>query len=276
MPLIGVPSLDGRACISFPSLDGRGLRGGCLCRLTNRHLPADGKQAHRLTTSHLVKGNPTMAEPQGCLPAFLQKLLGVDDQNKKGELPYALRDDWLSAAELSFLGVLRVVTQDRFVACPKVGLQDIFFAKSGSNSQAYRNKINRKHVDFLLCDATSYKPVMGVELDDSSHGRKDRAERDRFVDQVFAVAGLPLLRVPAARSYSTDVIGKAISDRLSGFRPAAVATARPPEPRSSIATPTCPKCSTPMVLRTAKRGTTKGDQFYGCANYPKCHEVASA
>lgn len=217
-----------------------------------------------------------MAEPQGCLPAFLQKLLGVEDQNNKGELPYALRDDWLSPAELSFLGVLRRVTQDRFVICPKVGLQDIFFAKSGSNSQAFRNKIDRKHVDFLLVDAVTYKPVMGVELDDSSHGRKDRVERDRFVDQVFAVAGLRLLRVPAARTYSADVLSKTIGDRLSGFRPAAVAAARPPEPRSSMAAPTCPKCSVPMVLRTAKRGTTKGDQFYGCQNYPKCHEVAPA
>jgi len=216
-----------------------------------------------------------MAEPQGCLPAFLQKLLGVDDPNKTGGLPYAVRDDWLSAAELSFLGVLKLVTQDRFVVCPKVGLQDIFFVTSGKDGQAHRNRIDRKHVDFLLCDATTFKPVMGVELDDASHGRKDRVERDRFVDQVFAVAALPLLRVPAGRSYSPDVLSKTIGEKLVRFRPI-VAPAQAPKPSSSIATPTCPKCSTPMVLRTATRGTTKGDQFYGCANYPKCHEVAPA
>jgi restriction system protein len=34
--------------------------------------------------------------------------------------------------------------------------------------------------------------------------------------------------------------------------------------------PTCPKCRTPMVLRTAKQGSRKGASFWGCAQYPKC------
>jgi hypothetical protein len=46
------------------------------------------------------------------------------------------------------------------------------------------------------------KPRCGVELDDSSHARPDRQERDVFVDEVFEVAGLPLLRVPAKSAYS--------------------------------------------------------------------------
>ena len=32
----------------------------------------------------------------------------------------------------------------------------------------------------------------------------------------------------------------------------------------------CPKCGKPMVLRTAKRGTNAGNQFWGCSTYPKC------
>jgi restriction system protein len=35
-------------------------------------------------------------------------------------------------------------------------------------------------------------------------------------------------------------------------------------------TPTCPSCSTPMVLREARRGTSAGQKFWGCVNYPKC------
>jgi len=32
----------------------------------------------------------------------------------------------------------------------------------------------------------------------------------------------------------------------------------------------CPKCGESLVIRTAKRGTNAGMQFYGCIAYPKC------
>src|SRR5436190_5969878 len=35
-------------------------------------------------------------------------------------------------------------------------------------------------------------------------------------------------------------------------------------------TPMCPSCSTPMVLREARRGMYAGQKFWGCVNYPKC------
>ncbi len=33
---------------------------------------------------------------------------------------------------------------------------------------------------------------------------------------------------------------------------------------------TCPWCGGQLVVRTAKRGASAGNQFYGCSNYPKC------
>lgn len=35
----------------------------------------------------------------------------------------------------------------------------------------------------------------------------------------------------------------------------------------------CPKCSSKLVLRTAKRGANIGNKFYGCSNYPKCRYI---
>ena len=35
----------------------------------------------------------------------------------------------------------------------------------------------------------------------------------------------------------------------------------------------CPRCGGKLVLRTAKRGDNKGNQFYGCSNYPKCRYI---
>jgi len=38
-------------------------------------------------------------------------------------------------------------------------------------------------------------------------------------------------------------------------------------------TPTCPKCGSEMVLRTARRGKNAGNQFWGCSTFPKCRET---
>ena len=35
----------------------------------------------------------------------------------------------------------------------------------------------------------------------------------------------------------------------------------------------CPVCGGTLILRTATRGNNKGNQFYGCSNYPKCRYI---
>jgi restriction system protein len=35
----------------------------------------------------------------------------------------------------------------------------------------------------------------------------------------------------------------------------------------------CPKCESELVLRTAERGVNRGDQFWGCSNYPRCRYI---
>ncbi|MCP5461877.1 MAG: topoisomerase DNA-binding C4 zinc finger domain-containing protein [bacterium] len=34
--------------------------------------------------------------------------------------------------------------------------------------------------------------------------------------------------------------------------------------------PICPRCGKSMVLRTARKGSNKGSQFWGCSNFPSC------
>ena len=37
--------------------------------------------------------------------------------------------------------------------------------------------------------------------------------------------------------------------------------------------PACPECGKTMVLRTARRGTNSGNQFWGCSTYPVCKGI---
>jgi hypothetical protein len=87
------------------------------------------------------------------------------------------------------------------VGCPKVGLGNLFYVKRDDYSkyQTYTNRVDRKHVDFLLCDPRTMRPLDGLELDDRSHQRSDRQQRDEFVESVFTAARLPLVRIPANR-----------------------------------------------------------------------------
>lgn len=44
--------------------------------------------------------------------------------------------------------------------------------------------------------------------------------------------------------------------------------------RTDLRPPICPKCSSLMVLRTAKSGDHSGSQFWGCTRYPDCKGTA--
>ena len=214
---------------------------------------------------------PVSTEPQGCLTAILA-LFGIHlGPARATDLPYRQRDDFLSPAEFSFYRVLASAIGSRAVICPKVNLSDVFYVARPNENQAYRNKIDRKHVDFVICDPNTMQPRMGIELDDSSHGRRDRQERDEFVDRVFEAAGLPLLRIPAQASYSTNALWSQVAPCLETKGSPQLP---PPILTSVTGPPICPKCGVTMVLRTASKGPQAGQKFYGCRNYPKCREIA--
>jgi len=72
------------------------------------------------------------------------------------------------------------------------------------------NRIAAKHVDFLLCEPATMKPVLALELDDSSHARRGRRTRDDFLQDTCQAIALPLLRFPTAATYEPASIKAAI------------------------------------------------------------------
>lgn len=48
------------------------------------------------------------------------------------------------------------------------------------------------------------------------------------------------------------------------------------EPPQIASNPLCPRCQSPMVLRTARRGANAGDRFWGCSTYPECQGTRPA
>lgn len=210
------------------------------------------------------------------------------------ELRYIARPDFFSAAERSFYGVLDQAVGEDYRIFGKVRLGDLVQPAKGmtkSQSTTARNRLNQKHVDFLLCRLDTLAVVAVIELDDASHARNDRSERDDFVDKVLAGAKIPVRHFPARKAYSLTDIQEAL---VSVIKPAAVASVRkqeqssPPLPveetqpqvsptvsfvQSTDEPPNCPDCKVPMVKRQAKKGPNTGQWFWACTGYPKCRKV---
>lgn len=197
-------------------------------------------------------------------------LFEKEEKTSSIEYPYHLVDEFLSPAEHNFFFNLKAVVGDSAHIFSKVKLSDLFYAKTGDHGQnrSYTNRIDRKHIDFLLCDTKSLIPFLGIELDDKSHQRADRQERDDFVNHVFEAARLPLMHVSVQRGYSQSELKSRISAYLSGTEN----RAEKQEPIEN-SSPQCPKCGSQMLLRTAKRGDNQGGKFWGCSKYPECRGI---
>ncbi|SDK12438.1 DUF2726 domain-containing protein [Natronincola ferrireducens] len=219
----------------------------------------------------------------GCLSVLFPflKLTGKQHEEcqelpniEKEKLPYAKRDDFLSPSELSFYKVLRQAVGEEILICPKVGLKEIFFVKTRDRGgfSTYHNKIDRKHVDFLLCRTDNLQPICGIELDDTSHQKQSRIERDNFVEEVFETSNLPLLRFKNRVSYTFSEVKESLDKVLNGIDIKAAETAESIS-GEELTIPICPKCGIPMVKRTVSKGENKGKEFYGCPNFPRCRET---
>lgn len=214
-------------------------------------------------------------ETSGCLGLFLG-LVGIrpGTGGESGEaVPYRLRDDFLSPAERSLFGVLGQVVGARGIICPKVRLNDLIYVPNARQNRGQANRIDRKHVDFVICSPETMKPRVVVELDDTSHARRDRQDRDELVDSALQSAGLPIVRVTARRQYAPAELAAQILPYLL-----AQPTSPPPAiPQPAVVVmnmpPRCPKCGAAMVLRTASQGPRAGKPFYGCTNYPQCRSI---
>lgn len=208
---------------------------------------------------------------KGCLSFLFPLLKLFNNKSINNGLPYAKRDDFLSISELAFYKVLNNVIKDDMTICSKVGLKDIFYVKSGDNKNRsiYNNKIAQKHVDFLVCKISTLEPLCGIELDDSTHKRRDRIDRDVFVNEIFKVSKLPLIRFENKNSYTINEIKEKLEYALNMYN------IEKSKGINSIAKNKfmCPKCGIEMIMRTSQKGKNIGKKFYGCANYPKCRQV---
>ena len=161
---------------------------------------------------------PTMAQPQPPAPVITAPEMGL----AANEPPiYRKSDSIFTYRERIFYAVLLDAINRDYWIFAKVRMADfMWLTNEPEDRKHHANQILCKHVDFLLCEKRSYRPVLAIELDDRSHLKYDHHERDEFKDKTFAAIGLPLLRVPLERDYSSDELRAQIQDALVNVKTA--------------------------------------------------------
>lgn len=172
------------------------------------------------------------------LIAWRLGLLKSSPHARSGEsLPYRTRASLMSDGEKAFLSVLNAAVRmvegpdpsapgagassgPVLAIFPSVRLAEVIevtLSRSADRSrwQTAQNRIDRKQLDFVLCDAGTTRPRLVIEYDDRTHGRSDRRSRDEFLDNACAAAGLPILHITAARTHDPRIIADQIRHHLA-------------------------------------------------------------
>jgi hypothetical protein len=232
--------------------------------------------------------------------------LKTKQATKEEGIRFERKEYLYSPAERSFLGILEQALDSQYRIFGKVRLGDIVKPAKGltpSKRATASNRINQKHVDFVICSATDLALLGVVELDDQSHGREDRVKRDEFVDRALAAAKIPVIHFSAQKGYNllevstkleecfavglvsatkTTVKGESEVEKTAAeddkhatpiIEQADGTPVEPVLPIQESSAPTCPKCSSVMVKRQAMKGPHAGKFFWACSTFPKCKQV---
>lgn len=183
-------------------------------------------------------------------------------------LPYRLREQFMSTPEVALFRSLRDMVQDYYVICPKVALNDIFYIARPNENIHFFNKIFRKHVDFLLCEPGTFKPAFGIELV-KPIARNETRKADKFMEDLFLSAGLPLVHIPSNDHYDENDLAELF--RFSIVKVRNTGALRASTEADSV--PMCPVCGRMMVLRIYRGGPENGKKYYGCMDNPHCPGV---
>lgn len=109
-------------------------------------------------------------------------------KTKKQQPTYAIKENYLSYTEQQFFNVIKKIVNDKYLVFPQIPLSQIIIKNSESR---YQNELYRI-IDFCIFDK-NYHPLLCIEINDETHRQKDRYIRDKKVENLLNIVGLPLI-----------------------------------------------------------------------------------
>jgi len=141
---------------------------------------------------------------------------GFADVEEKAKYRYNRKNFFLTRAEHECYDALVEAVGAEYRIFAQVHLPTLVdHTVRGQDWRAALAHINRKSVDFVLCDKAYLSPKLAIELDDKSHERPDRQERDREVERILHEAGVPLLRIENRGNFNPSELSQRIKETLN-------------------------------------------------------------
>lgn len=148
-----------------------------------------------------------------------RKMQELEILDNKGMLEYTIipnykvKENFITDNELKLYKVLKKVAYElKFDLFTQVALNRILEVNNRRKQQQLRNRIDKKSIDFVLYDEKTKKIVCCIELDDSTHEREERIERDLFLDKSCKNA-IKLIRIKVQKYYDYNEILNKIIDK---------------------------------------------------------------
>lgn len=146
---------------------------------------------------------------------FPNLFLDSNDQHVKKDLKVEYKKkDFMTYNEKIFYNKLREIeTCGDYIVCPQVNLASIIKKVSTSkyNTELFRN------IDFVIFDKSYSTALLLIELNDSSHEKINRKDRDLKVKKIISDAGYQLMtfytKYPNEKSYVINRVLEAISSK---------------------------------------------------------------
>lgn len=119
---------------------------------------------------------------------------------------YKIKEEFITENELRLYKVLKKVAYElKLDIFTQVALNRILEINNRRKQQQLRNRIDRKSIDFVLYNERTKKIICCIELDDPTHEREDRIERDLFLDKIFKDT-MKLVRIKVQNYYDYNAI----------------------------------------------------------------------
>ncbi len=121
---------------------------------------------------------------------------------------YVVKDSLMTQTEYDYFKIINAYFGDNYLILPQINLAAVI-DKVG---EGYRTELFR-NADFGVFDY-NYRPVLLIEINDATHFRKDRIERDKKVNEICKKAKLPLVTFWTKDGINNEVIYKTLSRYL--------------------------------------------------------------
>lgn len=123
---------------------------------------------------------------------------------------YERKTALVTAKEKELLTTLRQIDPDRYEVLPQIALVSVIDKKTNTS---YRNELFRV-CDYCFVDRRTFEPLLLVELNDSSHKRADRRDRDEKVNAICRDAGLPVVTFWTDGPLDPQTVKKAVKKSI--------------------------------------------------------------